>query len=132
MKKFKVVNTKPNESIGFELEDGVIKECKICSLAFAILDEEFQEGCVKILMQSFNKPYINVPKIIYAGIKVCDDDINYEQVCAMTRKIELDNIMEIATIALDKFGTDEKKSKSKTTTKKQEKMMKQIIQMFLK
>lgn len=126
MKK-KISNIKPAKTLTLEFEDGVIKELKFNAYTMFILDEEFEEGSMNLLVQSIKKPYLHGSKIIYAGLKCCNDDVTYEEAKQITTSMDITTILEIITLASDSVTVEEKGKKKATLTKQELEILSQIF-----
>ena len=90
----KRVIMKDVEKIELQFKDGTIKEMLFNSKSVAVLDEEF-EGVFKVIAKIQDKPYEVGSKVIYAGLKVCDGNITFEEVKALTAEMGFDVMMEL-------------------------------------
>lgn len=126
MKK-KVSNIRPAKTLTLEFEDGVTKELKFNTYTMLILDEEFEEGSMNLLVQSIKKPYLHGSKIIYAGLKACNDDITYAEAKEIATSMDIATILEIITLASDSVTVEEKGKKKATLTKEELEMLSQIF-----
>ena len=63
---------------------GVAYEWALSNYALAVLDEEFEEGSIKIISQAEGKPVSAIGKLVYAGIKFSAEEqgveINYRMI----------------------------------------------------
>lgn len=128
MKKIKVA-TKPVEPIIFELEDNELK-CIFNNLAFAIMDEEFEEGSVKIMSNALFKPRLVAPKIIYVGLKAGNNDmeITLDVATNIAYSLEIDELSELLLGALENFLGKKQIGKSmKDMTGKDIAILKQVL-----
>ena len=104
------IKTKPIETIGIELEDEVVKECKFSALAMAYLDEEF-EGFTAIFKDAQNRPFKNGSKLLYCGLKVCNPDVTMEEARALISNMSIDNIIDLFEFVADTIEVDKEKKK---------------------
>lgn len=107
------VNTLPIENIELEFEDGVSKNLRICNYMFALLDQEFEEGCTKTLFTAFKKPYEYGAKVIYAGLKAANVSVTLEEAMAITLKLSVDVIGAIIDKAMEQYSNVDEESKKK-------------------
>lgn len=128
MKK-KISNTRPIQTLSLEFEDGVTKELKFCNYTLLILDEEFEEGSLNIVINALKKPYANGSKLLYAGMKSIDENITLEDAKRIIVNIDINTLVEIIQIAYDGlYGGQETEKKSQKEVQKQaEQILKQII-----
>lgn len=126
MKK-KISNIRPTKTITLEFEDGIEKELKYNAHAIYILDEEFEDGSLPILVKSIKKPYLDGSKVIYAGLKACDAEMTYEKAKEITTMLDVGTILEIVTIANDSVTPTESDKKKPTLTKEELEILSQIF-----
>ncbi|SDL20689.1 hypothetical protein [Natronincola ferrireducens] len=88
------ISVKPVERIELEFADGTKKDILFSAASVATLDEEF-DGALKVVSKIQTQPYETGAKIIYAGMKVCDDSITLDEVKALTVEMPFDIIMEL-------------------------------------
>lgn len=125
----KIITTKPVKPLTLEFEDGVKKEVKFCNYTLMLLDEEFEEGSLNIILNALKKPYANGSKLIYAGMKAIDDTVTLEDVKKIVVGMDINTLIEIIQFAYENlYGgqTQEKKSKKEVQKQAQE-ILKQII-----
>lgn len=75
----KKISVRPTRHLSLEFEDGVKKDLKFNSYTMMLLDEEFEDGCLVILVKAIKKPYQEGSKIVYAGLKTCDEKVTFEE-----------------------------------------------------
>ncbi|WP_053957166.1 hypothetical protein [Inediibacterium massiliense] len=124
------VKTMPIENITLEFEDGVTRSIKFCNYAFAILDEEFEEGSIKILVNAIMKPYKFGAMLLYGGMKSIDNNITLKEAEEITTKLPYESIKTIIEKALKVFSAE--KGDGKKLTKEQEKMISQMMMQMIK
>jgi len=115
----KIIKTKPIEKIVLEFEntnDNV--ELLYNNFAFATLDEEFENGSISILLNSFKKPYGEGWKVIYAGMKAIDNSVTHQKAKNIISSIEYMDIVEILEKVLSFFGGEENEKKQKEVSQK--------------
>lgn len=98
------VNTLPVEDITLEFEDGVTKDIRICNYMFALIDQEFEDGCTKTLFSSIKKPYEYGSRLVYAGLKAADQSVTIEQAQMITSKLPMIVIQTLASKALELYS----------------------------
>lgn len=125
--KRKVSNVRPTKSITLEFEDGVKKELKFNTYTMFLLDEEFEDGSMVLLVKAIKKPYLEGSKIIYAGLKTCDEEITYEEAKKITASLDINTIMEIIKLANDSVTPIESGKKKPTLTQEELKILSQIF-----
>lgn len=126
MKK-KISNIKPTQTITLEFEDGIEKELKFNAYTIFTLDEEFEDGSLPLLVKAIKKPYLDGSKIIYAGLKACDETITYEEAKKITTMLDVGTILEIVTMANDSVTPTENNKKKATLTKEELKILSQVF-----
>jgi hypothetical protein len=99
----KKINIKPVEVLILEFADGTQKQMKFTSKAMFILSDEFG-GFEKAFTGIKEHPFECGAKIIYAGMKVCDPSVDYDEVSAMVTDMSVDAIIEIYDFATSSFG----------------------------
>ena len=109
----KKINVKPIEVIALEFEDGVQKNCKFSAKAMMILDDEF-EGFKKTFSDAKEKPFSAGAKLLYAGLKVCDEDITFDAAQKIAVNLSVENILELFILASESFGDFDNKALKKT------------------
>ncbi|WP_315122341.1 hypothetical protein [uncultured Clostridium sp.] len=115
------------EKIELEFADKTVKEILFNSRSVAVMDEEF-EGVFKVMAKIHSHPYEVGSKVVYAGMKVCDEDITFEEVKALTAKMPFDVIMEL----IGEFAKNINKEHV-TTSKDAEELKKTLLkEMFQK
>lgn len=125
--KRKISNIRPTQTITLEFEDGIEKELKFNAYTIFILDEEFEDGSLPLLVKAIKKPYLDGSKIIYAGLKACDETITYEEAKKITTMLDVGTILEIITMANDSVTPIENNKKKATLTQEELKILSQIF-----
>lgn len=125
--KRKISNIRPTQTITLEFEDGIEKELKFNACTIFILDEEFEDGSLPLLVKAIKKPYLDGSKIIYAGLKACDKTITYEEAKKITAMLDVGTILEIITMANDSVTPTEDNKKKATLTQEELKILSQIF-----
>lgn len=123
----KKINVRPTQSITLEFEDGIKKELKFNAYTMLILDEEFEDGSMTILVKAIKKPYLDGSKIIYAGLKSCDETTTYEEAKKITTMLDIPTILEIITLANDSVTPTENNKKKATLTQEELEILSQIF-----
>lgn len=127
----KIITTKPVKPLTLEFEDGKTKDLKFTNYTVAILDEEFEEGSMSIIFNSFKKPYQNGCKLIYAGMKTVDETVKFDDVKRIVVNMDIPTLFEIIQFAIDNlYGYPEKKQKKmmdKATMKMAQEILKNIM-----
>lgn len=125
--KRKVSNIRPAQTLTLEFEDGIKKDLKFDARTIFTLDEEFEDGSMVILVSAIKKPYLHGSKIVYAGLKACDEDVTYEEAKKITTRLDVGTIMEIITMANDSVTPKEDNKKKVTLTKEELEILSQIF-----
>ncbi len=125
--KRKVSNIRPTKSLTLEFEDGIEKELKFNAYTIFILDEEFEDGSLPILLKAIKKPYLDGSKVIYAGLKACDETMTYEEAKSITTTLDIPTIMEIVKMANDSVTPTENNKKKATLTQEELEVLSQIF-----
>lgn len=123
------INTRPIKTLKLEFDDGIIREVKFSNYAIMLLDEEFEEGSMKILANAFFKPFLNGAKLLYAGMKACDENVTYDEAKKIASEMDVDAITTIIEIASQSVirDTDKKKLKNMQVDKKQLQMILSLL-----
>lgn len=129
----KKINVKPAKTITLEFEDGVKKELKFNAYSMMILDDEFEEGSLKILAGVVTKPFANGARIIYSGMKALDENVTLEEAKKITANLSIEEIMDITNKAADSVVTEDSKKKlnNMDITEEQTTMMIQLLRELL-
>lgn len=101
----KKIRVKPIEKIQLEFVDGTTKDIVFSAAAVAILDEEF-DGVLNLVKNVSSKPYEIGSKIIYAGMKVCDENVTLDDVKALSTQLPFEVIMELIEEFTNSFGIE--------------------------
>lgn len=125
--KRKISNIKPAKTLTLEFEDGVLKELKFNTNTIFILDQEFEEGSMPILINSIKKPYAEGSKVIYAGLKSADEEVTYEEAMKITTLLDIGTILEIVGMANESITPTEKDKKKVTLTEEELQILGQIF-----
>lgn len=125
--KRKVSNIRPAQIFTLEFEDEVKKVLKFDARTIFILDEEFEDGSMVILVKAIKKPYLDGSKVIYAGLKACDEDMTYEEAKKITTMLDVGTIMEIVTMANESVTPIENNKKKATLTSEELEILSQIF-----
>ena len=125
--KRKVSNVRPTQTITLEFEDGIKKELKFNTYTMFLLDEEFGDGSMVLLVKAIKKPYLDGSKIIYAGLKACDETVTYEEAKKITTTLDVGTILEIIKLANDSVTPVENGKKKPTLTQEELKILSQIF-----
>lgn len=123
----KKINVRPTQSIILEFEDGVKKELKFNAYTMLILDEEFEDGSMVLLVKAIKKPYLDGSKVIYAGLKSCDENVTYDEAKKITTMLDINTILEIVTMANDSVTPVENDKKKVMLTQGELEMLSQIF-----
>jgi hypothetical protein len=102
----KKINVKPIETLTIEFEDGESKQAKFSAYAMMILDDEF-EGFKKLFESAKEKPFSCGAKLLYAGLKACDEDITIDKAKAIVTKMGVTDILDVFNFAADTFGVSD-------------------------
>lgn len=121
----KKISVKPVEKIQLEFEDGATKDILFSAKSVSIIDEEF-EGTLKLVGKIQTNPYDTGAKIIYAGMKVCDSDITFDEVKALTVQMPFEIIMEL----VEEF-TNNLNTKTAMNSKEMQELKKNLIKEML-
>jgi hypothetical protein len=116
----KKINVKPVETLGIEFEDGTIKKCRYTAYAMMLLEEEF-EGFKKAFDEAKEKPFAAGAKLLYVGMKVCDENITFDKAKQMACKMSIENILDLFVFVNETINIDEKKYKTPQDHKKSKK-----------
>lgn len=85
----------PIETIELEFNDNVTKKLLFNTKAVKIIESEFEGGVFGVSREVYNKPYESGAKIVYAGMKVCDDNITFDEVKALILQLPFSVITEL-------------------------------------
>lgn len=116
--KRKVKNVRPTQTLTLEFEDEISMDLKFNAYTIMLLDEEFEDGSIGILYKAIKKPYAEGSKVVYAGLKSCNEDITYEEARNITTMLDMQTIMEIINMANDSVSPED--NKKKVTLSKEE------------
>ena len=125
--KGEVSNIRPTQTLTLEFEDETTKELKFNANTIMLLDAEFEDGSMGILIKSIKKPYLEGSKIVYVGLKSCDEDMTYEIAKQITTQLDTATIMEIITMANDSVSPAENNKKKATLTQKELEIISRIF-----
>lgn len=125
--KRKISNIKPTQTLTLEFEDGIEKELKFNAYTMLILDEEFEDGSMVIIVKAIKKPYLEGSKVIYAGLKACDETVTYEEAKKVTTMLDINTILEIVAMANDSVTPTENNKKKATVTQAELEVLSQIF-----
>lgn len=92
------IEVKPIETLKLEFEDGVTHNCKFSAYAMMVLDEEF-EGFQEVFKQSQDKPFKAGAKLLYAGMKSCNEDVDIEYSRRVISHLSIQNIIQLFDFA---------------------------------
>lgn len=113
--KRKISNIKPAKTLSLEFENGTVKNLKFNTYTMFILDQEFEEGSMSILINSIKKPYAEGSKVVYAGLKAVDEEITYDEAKKITTMLDVNTIIEIVGMASDSVVVEKDKKKATLT-----------------
>lgn len=125
--KRKISNIRPARTMDLEFEDGIVKKLKFNTYTIFILDQEFEEGSMPILINSIKKPYAEGSKVVYAGLKAIDEEITYEEAKKITTLLDVGTILEIVAMANESIVPEENDKKKATLTEEELKILSQIF-----
>lgn len=123
----KVKNIRPTQTLELEFEDGIIKQLKFNVYTIMLLDEEFEDGSMGVLIKAIKKPYLEGSKIIYAGLKSCDETMTYEKAKEITTMLDATTIMEIVAMANESVSSEDHDKKKATLSKEELEILGQIF-----
>lgn len=123
----KKINVRPTQTLTLEFEDGIKKELKFNAYTMLILDEEFEDGSLAILVKAIKKPYLDGSKVIYAGLKACGETVTYEEAKKITTMLDITTIMEIIKIANESVIPTENGKKKAILTREELEILNQIF-----
>ncbi|MGD9700673.1 hypothetical protein [Acinetobacter sp.] len=106
----KRINVKPAEILKIEFEDGTSRDCKFTAYAMMILDEEF-EGFQQVFRSAEKKPFSAGAKLLYAGMKACDDTVTYDEAKKIACNMSINNILDLFEFAAATIEVDTEKKK---------------------
>lgn len=108
------INVKPIETLKIEFEDGQVHKCRFSAYAMMVLDDEF-DGFQKVFNESEEKPFSAGAKLLYAGMKACDEDVDLDYAKTIITHLSIANIMQLFGFAKDtlKMETEEIDPKKK-------------------
>ncbi len=104
----KKINVKPIERLTLEFADGDTRDAKFSAYAMMVLDDEFG-GFKNLFEQAKEKPFLCGAKLLYAGMKSCDESMTIEFAKKITTQLSVDDILQIFDFAADTIGEDEEK-----------------------
>ena len=113
----KKINVKQVETIQIAFEDGVTKNCKFSAYTMGILEEEFG-GFEKVFRGAQLKPFSNGAKLLYAGMKSCDEEVTLDEAKQITKNMDVDAIIELFMYAKDSIEVAEEKKQKAPVAKK--------------
>lgn len=113
----KKINVKPVETLGLEFEDGSIKECKFTAHALMLLEEEF-DGFQNAFTEAKEKPFSAGSKLLYVGLKTCNENTTFEEARELAINMSIDNIFDLFQFVSSTINIDEKKYKAPQDHKK--------------
>ena len=123
----KKINVRPTQTLTLGFEDGIKKELKFNAYTMMLLDEEFEDGSMVIIVKAIKKPYLEGSKVVYVGLKACDETVTYEEAKKITTMLDVSTIMEIVAMANDSVAPNEGSKKKVTLTQADLEVLNQIF-----
>lgn len=127
----KKIVTRPIQTLSLEFEDGKTKDLKFTNYTVAILDEEFEEGSMNIIFNSFKKPYLYGTRIIYAGMKTVDETVKFDDVKRLVVEMDFATLFEIMQFAIENLYGSQEENQKKTMNNAAMKQAQEILKSIL-
>jgi len=105
------INVKPLETLTLEFQDGKTWQAKFSAYAMMILDDEF-DGFKSLFESAKEKPFSCGAKLLYAGMKACDEDITLDICKKIITNMSVENIIEVFNFAAKTFGVSDELKKT--------------------
>lgn len=111
------INVKPIKTLGIKFEDNKTYSCKFSAYAMLVLDEEFG-GFQKVFEEVQVKPFLGGAKLLYAGMRACNEDVDFEYAKKLITHLSIEDITELNKFAANTLEFEVEKINSKKKVKK--------------